>query len=160
MEAYQAGYLRAIAAAAGCIISRPEIDEGVDIGLTHRSSEHTVGDQVARLEVQMKSTSTGVFPPTSHVSARMTRKRHDELSVPNPTINKIVVILCMPADPKDWVLSEPEFLRMHHCAYWVNLAGSPAATAANPTVRAPISQVFDDVSLCEIMERIGKGGVA
>ncbi len=29
--------------------------------------------------------------------------------------------------------------------------------AQRPTVAAPLSQVFDDIALCKIMERVGKG---
>ena len=131
MEAYQAGYIRAVAAAAGCATQWPEIDEGVDVSLTHRSQQHSVGDQVARLDVQMKSTSAVLAADSSHVSARVSRKRYDEFAVPDPTIHKIVVILTMPADQENWLISGPEFLRMHNCAYWVNLAGSAIATATS-----------------------------
>ena len=101
MEVYQAGYVRAIAAAAGCVPSWMEIDEGVDLALTHRSPHHTVGDKVARLEVQMKATSATLTAGSTHVSARMKRERYNEFIVPNPTIHKIIVVLSMPLDPKN-----------------------------------------------------------
>lgn len=63
MESLQISYVCAVAAAAGCGIRSIEIDEGVDIVLTHISANHTaISDRVARLEIQMKATG-GLFLP-------------------------------------------------------------------------------------------------
>jgi hypothetical protein len=157
MEALQQSYVRAVAAAAGCVIDgKPEIDEGVDLTLRHTSKAHN-GDGVARLEVQLKATSAFVHKTTTCVSAPMTRDRFNYFATVDPSVNKIVVILSMPAQQQYWTYARPKGLTIHHCAYWVNLAGLSPVMTETTTVHAPLSQVFDDIALCDMMERIGRG---
>ena len=158
LEALERSYVGAIAAAAGCSVSVPEIDEGVDLELTHRSDSHAVRDHVARLEIQLKATTSARNVRQEHVSAQLEKDRFDYLATPDPSINKVVVIMAVPDHQAHWVFSREKALSIHHCAYWVNLAGRPPATTKTVTVRAPRSQVFDDLTLCEMMVRIGMEG--
>src|SRR5690606_15799009 len=117
------------------------------------SDTHSAADRTARLEVQLKATHNA--PNGEYASAKLSRKRYNEFSVANPMVPKIVVIMHMPSDPADWIIAKSKSLRIHHSGYWVNLAGSPHSSALNPTVRAPLAQRFDDLSLCMMMSRIG-----
>lgn len=157
MEAFQWGYLQSIAAAAGCILDSTSVDDGVDAMLRHKSEEHANAAKIARLELQLKATSRYVGSTADHISARVTKQRYDELIVPDPAVDLIVVILSMPAEQANWTISDHDHIRLHHCAYWVNLAGSPETTAAHPTISAPKTQPFNDVTLCHIMRTIGQG---
>ncbi|MEJ7634432.1 DUF4365 domain-containing protein [Aeromicrobium sp.] len=157
-EAFQDGFVRAVVAASGCVIAgRPEIDEGVDLNLTHRAEVHQ-GDGVARLEVQLKATSSPSRIGEEQVGAQIRRDRYDYFRVFDPTIAKIVVILALPSEMDGWVLSSHDELSLRHCAYWVNLAGSPDTDSKTVTIHAPKTNIFDDHSLCAMMERIGQGG--
>lgn len=160
MESLQAGYLRAVVAAAGCVVRGvAEIDEGVDMELTHTSSSHTaITDRVARLEIQMKATGVGLPSAGGTVQTSMSGQRYNYFETPDPSMHRIVVILAMPRDQAHWVFSRPKALSIHHCAYWVNLAGAGTSSAGSVTVQAPTTQPFDDVALCDMMERIGQGG--
>src|SRR5690242_15432502 len=103
MEHLQMSYVRAIAASAGCIVSKPEIDDGIDITLTHKADVH-LGDHIARLEVQLKATS--VFNnQNDYVTATMRRDRWEYYRTKDCTINKIVVIMLMPKDQNEWTLA-------------------------------------------------------
>jgi len=156
MEQLQLSYVRAIAASAGCIVSKPEIDDGIDLTLTHKVDIHQ-GDKVARLEVQLKATSD-YDEESKYVTATMRRDRWDYYRTPDCTINKIVVIMSMPKSQDEWTLAEHAGLSVRYCAYWVNLYRVEDSTAERPTVKAFKSNIFDDLALCEMMERIGQGG--
>lgn len=160
MQALQYGYLRSVAAANGCVVSGvPEIDEGTDILLSHTSVSHTaISDRIARLEIQMKATGGLPAPEAASVTATMLRDRYNLYETPDPSMHRVVVILAMPQDQADWVLSQPNALSVHHCAYWTNLAGEGPISNSSTTVHAPLTQPFDDIALCDMMERIGKGG--
>jgi hypothetical protein len=160
MEAFQESYVRAVGAAAGCVFAgRPDIDEGTDVAFTHRSTSHTaLGDNVARVEIQMKATGAAAPSGATHVSATMTRDRYNFYATSNPTVHRIVVIMVMPSSPAHWSSFQPNGLTLRHSAYWVNLAGVAPSQAKTPTVSAPVSQPFDDVAFCDMMERIGQGG--
>ncbi|MFE4591484.1 DUF4365 domain-containing protein [Streptomyces laurentii] len=55
METLQVGYLHAVAAAAGCSLSQPFPDNGIDWHLSHSAPGHTVDDEVT-IKVQLKCT--------------------------------------------------------------------------------------------------------
>lgn len=156
MEDHHRAQISAIAASAGCSTRNSSFDDGVDITLVHKVPEHLNGDHTALLDVQLKATTANLVAAAAGVSVQISRKRFDEFAVVNPSTHKIVVILVMPSDPQDWVRQEIDYLAVSTRAYWVNLAGK-ASTAHEPSVYAPLTQVFDDVSLCSMMERIGKG---
>jgi len=159
MEQLQTAYAKAVCAAAGCGTSMvpPTPDEGIDIVVTHRHESHTSNsEQTARLEIQMKSTSLPIA--NGLIEAKMSRERFDEFSIVNPELNRIVVIMSVPKNQAHWVFARPRSLTLHHCAYWVNLAGATSTAKGKVTIHAPISQDFDDLGLCDIMSRIGQGG--
>ncbi len=158
-EQLQLGYIGAIAAAAGCVLSTPFIDEGIDLTATHRSDAHTYpSDNVARLEIQLKATASFVGVESDHVSVTMRRDRWDYYRTFHNTLDKIVVILSLPEGPDGWTMADHDSLSIYHCAYWVNVANEPVSDLVRPIVKAPKTQIFDDVALCEIMQRIGQGG--
>jgi hypothetical protein len=158
MEQFEVGYIRAVAAAAGCLSADFSFDDGIDLFLNHKADSHNFPqDKVARLEVQLKSTHTSDDGSDS-VTSTMRRDRWEYFRTPVATIHKIVVIMSLPQSPEDWVTSGHESLSLHRCAYWVNLVDSPDSMAVRPTVQASKENIFDDVALCDIMERIGAGG--
>ncbi|MEV4266641.1 DUF4365 domain-containing protein [Kribbella sp. NPDC049584] len=157
MESFQEGYLRAVCASAGCVIARPEIDEGIDVNLTHRAESHLATDRVARLEIQLKATTTSNLS-SDFVKVRLRQDRYNYYAVSNPSVHKIVVGLAMPTDQAAWIASNHNALSVHYCAYWINLAGAGETSTEAKDVKIPKAQIFDDVALCDIMERIGQGG--
>lgn len=158
MEQFQLGYINAIAAAAGCnIAGTPSIDEGVDLILSHRSDSHLQTGAVY-LELQLKSTSQFADQNTNHVSSNMRDDRYREFISKNPSMDRIVVVMSLPSDPAEWLEATHDQLALRHCCYWVNLRGADPSSAARPTFRAPKANIFDDVALCGIMQRIGQGG--
>lgn len=157
MEEFQKSYLRAIAAASGCVVGTFEFDDGIDVQFNHKSEHHVqLTDRTARLELQLKATHVPMS--NGHISVKMTQQRFRYYRTENPTLHKLVVIMHVPSDPADWILATEESLSMHHCAYWINLVDYPDSPAENPTVSAPGTNIFDDAALCGIMKRIGEGG--
>lgn len=158
-EQFQIGYLRAVAAAAGCVVAGvPEVDEGEDIILTHRSARHQNGDKTAYLGVQLKATSQFIDSTLDYVESNMRWDRYDVFRSLNPSIPRIVIIMSLPENQADWITASHGFLAVRHCSYWVNLAGAPERRGERPKFRAPKTNVFDDAALCGIMERVGHGG--
>ena len=159
MESLQESYLRAVAASAGCVIvGRPEIDEGVDVMLSHTADGHQY-DHTAYLNIQMKSTSAFEGVNAQSISASISGKRWNYFCAPNPTIGKIIVIMSLPKDQAKWTEAAHEALTVRYCAYWVNIEGrTPVDENTTTKVTAPKSQIFNDIALCDMMERIGRGG--
>lgn len=158
MEELQVGYIRAVAASAGCLVGSLNIDDGVDVELRHKADCHThITDRVARLEVQLKATSRNMSD-SGYLTAKMNHERWEYFRTKDPTIDKIIVVMAIPGSQEHWTYARHKSLSIHYCGYWVNIAGVADTDAAEPTVKASQEQIFNDIALCDMMERIGQGG--
>jgi hypothetical protein len=161
MEQLQSAWVSAIAAAAGCIVwSTQVIDDGLDVLLEHKHPTHTASpERSVYLGVQLKATTSR--PSGGCLRTQVSRKRYREYAVKDPTRNVIVAILTMPTRQENWVFASERSLSLFGACYWVNLAGSAVPGGCDDdrlTISAPTSNVLDDVSLAQIMERVGVGG--
>lgn len=101
MEEYQSASFGAIAAAAGCVPSKPPIDEGVDYVVTHRSLVHPKG--VAVVWVQLKSTTRVLKADADHLTVQLSRQRYDQLREVDPTVDQILVLMSVPESRDNWI---------------------------------------------------------
>ncbi|KIE28389.1 hypothetical protein LK08_03295 [Streptomyces sp. MUSC 125] len=177
METLQVGYLHAVAAAAGCSLSQPFPDNGIDWHISHSAPGHTVDDEVT-IKVQLKATYQLAPKPSARLPSP---SRTDRTAAPPPglgrsfsftldndhlrklartpvSVHKILVVMLVPRSPDDWLRASHDRLDLRHCCYWINLAGHPVTGRHRTTVRIPTSRIFDDRALCEIMTRVGTGG--
>ncbi len=159
MEQLQVGYLHAVAATAGCSLSSPIPDRGIDWHIDHASSQHTVDSEVT-IKVALKSTfQVQALPPAPYFSFTLDNDHLEKLSGVAPTIHRLLVVMVVPRMMQHWVLSTGNFLQLRHCAYWVNLAGQAITGKDKTNVHVQTDHVFDDLALCEIMKTVGQGGV-
>lgn len=164
METLQVGYLHAVAAAAGCSLSQPFPDNGIDWHVSHSSPDHTVDDEVT-IKVQLKCTYQ--IPPrapgpaagaAAAFSFTLDNEHLAKLARTPVAVHKILVVMLVPRSRDDWLLAGHDRLDLRHCCYWINLAGHPVTGRRRTTVRVPTTRIFDDRALCEIMARVGVGG--
>ncbi len=177
METLQVGYLHAVAAAAGCSLSQPFPDNGIDWHVSHSAPGHTVDDEVT-IKVQLKatyqlapnpparrppppSTERGA-PPPGHTgrffSFTLDNDHLAKLARTPVSVHKILVVMIVPRSQDQWLRAGHDRLDLRHCCYWTNLAGHPITGRRRTTVRIPTARIFDDRALCEIMTRVGTGG--
>ena len=157
METLQVGYLHAVAAAAGCALSSPFPDNGIDWHVSHGSTAHTEDDE-ATVKVQLKCTYQ--IAPTQagpYFSFTLDNDHLRKLAHARVAVHKILVVMLVPREVDRWLLAEPDRLEVRHCCYWVNLAGHAVTGKRRTNVRIPTEQVFDDRALCAIMARVGAG---
>ncbi|MCB5182612.1 DUF4365 domain-containing protein [Streptomyces antimicrobicus] len=158
METLQVGYLHAVAAAAGCSLSQPFPDNGIDWHVSHGAATHAVDDEVT-LKVQLKATYQVPARPAGPSFAFTLDNEHLVKLARTPVlVPKILVVMLVPRDRAAWISAGHDQLDLRHCCYWTNLAGHPVTGRRRTTVRIPTSRIFDDRALCEIMTRVGSGG--
>jgi Domain of unknown function (DUF4365) len=152
--------LFAIAAAAGCAATLIKTDEGIDVLLTHKSESHTaLSDRLARLEIQLKSTSSPKYLKEEFIAIPVENKIYDDYRiVPRGGPHRIFVFMEVPKEQRAWITADSIKVSIFHAMYWVNIAGHPTMESKSITIKAPRSQLLTPESLSVIMERIGKGG--
>ncbi|GAA3397651.1 DUF4365 domain-containing protein [Streptomyces roseoviridis] len=175
METLQVGYLHAVAAAAGCSLSQPFPDNGIDWHVSHSAPGHTIDDEVT-IKVQLKCTyqipprspeadsgpgsrpGSRAGPGSGAFSFTLDNEHLVKLARTPVAVHKILVVMLVPRDREDWLRAGHDRLDLRHCCYWINLAGHPVTGRRRTTVRIPTTRIFDDRALCEIMARVGEGG--
>jgi hypothetical protein len=156
MELFQRSIVEATAAAAGCNVSSPAIDNGVDVDITHELP----GEDDVMVRVQLKAVTAGWNAGRTAISAKLGRKRYEQMRRVAPRLRRILVAMDLPSSQADWIKQRSPYLIAKHGCYWINLDGAPAFTGNGDDITVPIpaSNVFDDVALCHMMARIRAGG--
>jgi Domain of unknown function (DUF4365) len=155
-------YLHAVAAATGigCSVADRHLDNaGVDAMVCARDqfAEDSVLTDIT-LHVQLKATSqqptirNGKF---SYVLDDV--KQYDKLRRVSTVPYRILVVLFLPEDAREWLQHTEEVLLLKRCAYWVSLRGAPETTnTSSITIYIPVAQIFSPEGLQQLMVRISK----
>ncbi|KRV50339.1 hypothetical protein AQ490_14670 [Wenjunlia vitaminophila] len=158
METLQTAHLHAVAAAAGCTLSRPYSATGTDWYLSRDSLGPAVEDEVT---IRVRLTHAHQFPlPPRGPSFTLTLD-NDELAALARTpvsVPRILVVMIAPLSRGRWLRAGRDRLELRHCCYWVNLAGHAVTGRLRTQVRISTARIFDDRALAEIMARVGAGG--
>ena len=105
METLQVGYLHAVAAAAGCSLSQPFPDNGIDWHVSHGAAGHTVDDEVT-IKVQLKCTyQIAPHPPGPTFSFTLDNAHLVKLARTPVSVHKILVVMLVPRSQDDWLRS-------------------------------------------------------
>ncbi len=162
MEDISEAYVRAVAAQAGYTVERKARDnDGVDVSVECKGkpcAESLLASP--KLDIQLKSTySEDKFKHDANGDIVFTLevKNYRHLINTQRYIPIILVVLHMPQDENSWIVHTPDHLKVHKCAYWVNLQGledTPNTTSINIVI--PKTQFFDPQSLRTLMIKISK----
>ncbi|MCB9567807.1 MAG: DUF4365 domain-containing protein [Myxococcales bacterium] len=149
-EEFSKAYVQAIAAACGFTVGTWSQDHGC-IDVTLRSPEK------ASIDLQLKASSRENIAHGGHLSVQVERTHYDQMRAERVSQPHYLVLLWMPKDEDAWLSQSQEELVLRKCAYYVLMTGKPPATADDPTVQVPLSQVFTAQALKSIMEASYRG---
>jgi hypothetical protein len=142
---------RAIAAAAGYTTSVPEIDrDSVDITFD------AGGQARPRIDAQVKAT-INLVKSGENYGFPLKLKNYNDLRIAT-MVPRILIVLRMPREERDWIKVSIEELILRHSAYWVSLRGkAESKNEESVTVHLPVGNVFDVQGLKMLMQaaRIG-----
>ena len=151
-EQFSIAYVRAVAAAAGVNVSRPEVDDdSVDIRFSKRSIAGTAVPPM--LEAQLKCTSTYV-PDGGIIRFPLRLKNYNELRGQH-FIPRVLVVIIVPEQIGDWLAQNEEQMLIRKCGYWVSLEDMPETNnVASVTINLPSAQRF---SIGDLRSLLGRG---
>lgn len=149
-------YLHAVASRAGmgCKVgSRHDDNAGIDAEITAWAPFPNGGFlKEVDLKVQLKATTQPATIVGDYFSYSLAGiGRYDDLRCEAVSSPRILVVLYLPQESKEWLAHSEEELLLRKCAYWVSLRGAEASTNKTAqTVYLPKSQKFDVESLKNI----------
>ena len=150
-------YVHAVAASAGytCQVEIVD-DDSVDVvigatGYVH----HQAVLRSPRLAVQLKATST-LRPGAKYLTFPLKLKNYQDLRGRNH-IPRILLVLVLPENPREWIETSEECMISRRCAYWASLLGMPERdNVSSVSVRLPRLQRFDVEQLQGLMQRVSR----
>ena len=153
-EALSRAYAQAVAARAGYVTAVYDLDrDGVDLRI------QAGGAMRPALELQLKATINLGQLHDGHFRFPLNRRNYDLLRGQTQT-PRLLVVLDLPRDHREWMTITVDELVLRRCAYWLNLKGFEATeNRRSVTVRIPSGNLFDVDGLRALMEQSREGSV-
>ena len=150
-EQFSLSYIRAIAAHAGFHVNESIVDrDSVDGFLISDFGRRP------RIEFQAKAT-TRLLPRRGILNFPLPVKNYNDLRA-DTLAPRILIILLMPQEERQWVNQTDHELCLRHCAYWMSLEGlSDRPNSSSVTVQVPTANVFSSEQLADLMQKAEEG---
>ncbi|MXZ24680.1 MAG: DUF4365 domain-containing protein [Caldilineaceae bacterium SB0665_bin_21] len=153
MEQRSLAVIRAVAADAGYLVDRPEVDEDSVDGVLRADFGRR-----PRIEFQAKSTSRDIRKGDS-LHYPLPIKNYNELRLDECWLPRILIVVLMPSVTEPWLSQSEDKLCLDSSAYWLSLAGMPqVSNTSTVTVYVPTANGFDREQLDALMVRAEEGG--
>lgn len=156
-EELSKAYVHAVAARCGFAVGSWSQDQScidVTIAAAGILGSGTLADP--KLDLQLKCTSDSYAVKEDHVAWSLERAHYEKLRARAST-PKILVVLVLPSQEREWVEHTPESLIVRRCAFWCSPDAWPAIDTGSKLVHLPLANVFSPRWLSEAMERISRG---
>lgn len=153
-EALSRVYAQAVAARAGYITASPDLDrDGIDLRI------HAGGAMRPALDLQLKATVNLGEPKDGCFHFALKRRNYNLLRIETQT-PRLLVVLDLPKDERQWMTITENELILKHRAYWLNLKGyEETVNRSSVTVRIPRENLFDVEALQTLMGQSRKGRI-
>lgn len=157
-ELFSIAYIRAIAAVAGCKVTKPDPpdDDSVDL---HIGGYFEAGMKIQpNLDVQMKCTGNDLYLNDANIPFDLKQKNYNDLCPTHFQVPRILVVVIVPTDFQQWLDHSEEELRLRYCGYWHNLRGEPSTPQRQKRVYLSRTNVLNAETLGNLMKQIGETG--
>ena len=147
-------YARAVAARTGYVTADYDMDrDGVDLRI------QAGGGMRPALDLQLKATVNLGQPHDGHFRFPLNRRNYDLLRIDTQT-PRLLMVLDLPSDKREWMTMTENELVLRRCAYWLNLKGyDETENRRSVTVRIPSDNLFNVNGLRALMEQSREGSI-
>lgn len=158
-EGLSRAYVQAVAARAGVNLAMPLNDYGVD-GAFRKviRSHHRLFESGLALDYQLKATTRWQLE-REHVVYDLAAKTYNDL-VLRPVTSAfplLLLLVCLPADPVQWLECSEQQLLLRGGCYWTFVTGSVTKNARTVRIRLPRQQQFTPAAITDLLERGERG---
>jgi hypothetical protein len=154
-EALSRAYVQAVAAGAGYVVATMDFDrDGIDVEIKAGGAMRpSIGLQL-KATINLGGSADGVF------RFPLKRRNYDLLRFPTQ-VPRLLVVLDLPRDEKEWLEVTAENLVLRRSAFWASLAGAPETDNETAiTVSIASDHRLDTHSLRVLMEQSRTGTIA
>jgi len=144
-EQLSEAYVRAVVGRAGCCLSMPVKDFGVDgtiCSLDIRGSK--IRQSPYSVDYQLKSTVNWQLVDNNHIAYDLKSKNYNDLvgrSADDPSM--ILILFCLPDDTGSWLQVSSSSLVIQECCYWVRLDGGKIREDTTKRIHVPKNNILN-----------------
>ena len=153
-------YVEAVAAKAGVNLAIRQRDYGIDG--TFRPVQILNRRRIESgfpLDYQLKSTINFQLMDDV-VKYDLEAKTFNDLVQRHQTtgaIPMVLILLCLPQDPSEWLSMDEQQMELRHCCYWKMLRGAETTNTSSVRIEIPREQRFDPSSLTRLLHLCEEG---
>jgi len=159
-EALSQAYVHAVAARAGANVSTRVYDYGIDgsfheiININGRRMESGI-----TIHCQLKASKNWTLDNTNIIYDLEAKTYNDLIIMKGKQhIPCVLILLCLPQNPDEWLEMCEEYLQLRKCCYWIHVkANTPTSNRRKVRISIPRNQRFTPDALITLFNQI-KGG--
>jgi len=158
-EALSRAYIHAVTGKLGLNCLFYNFDYGIDVTVSSLFRyEGRIEESGFKLDIQAKS-SINATVKDDYVHYALEVRAYDMLRRIECGCPRILVLLLLPEDEKEWLDQNEERLILRKCAYWASLKGRGELdkNQTRVTIRIPRVNLFTVEGLREIMIKVERG---
>lgn len=143
-------YIRTIAAKCACSLEETKVDrDSIDCVVKYNKGKGPYTSP--ELHIQAKATSVAKVSKSHLIFPKFSQKNYNDLRkmTHHP---RILVVLALPHQDKDFVKWSSYRTSIKRCAYWLSLKEYPDITTKTTTLKIPIQNCFSPNVLMKMLE--------
>lgn len=147
-EQISRAYVRSVVFNAGCNVSFPEIDLGIDGTI----EAPRIG--MSRVDFQLKSTTRQLELRDGNILYDLRVENYNQLIVSDDA-PRVLILYLMPNEREEWVSQSESELCLRKCAYWKSLMGMDLSrNESTQRVEVPLTNIFSSDGLSDMFNQL------
>jgi hypothetical protein len=161
-EGLSRAYVQATAARAGVNIGNTYLDYGIDgtfCRIQVRGKRRF--DSGFKIDYQLKA-STNWKLEDDHIVYDLEAKTYNDIvnrSEEGRAVPLILILLCLPKNSSEWLMSSEDHLLMRKCCYWTTLNGTQTTNVGTIRIRIPRGQLLTPDALNVLLTQVERGSL-
>ncbi|PIP54811.1 MAG: hypothetical protein COX07_03260 [Bacteroidetes bacterium CG23_combo_of_CG06-09_8_20_14_all_32_9] len=152
-------YVMAVAGRNGFATQiRHRDSDSVDLMIINKGKPNPACTKIeGQINIQMKATVNWRDNADNTISYDLNKKNYNDLRETEIVVPRILVVLCLPNNEKDWLSISIDELTLKKCAFWFSLKNMPdSGNTSSVILRIPKANLFSQQTLLDLMIKMQK----
>lgn len=147
-EQLSLAYVRSVIFDAGCNLSFPAVDLGID------GTIEAPRGGMSKVDFQLKSTTRQLELRDGNILYDLRVENYNQLIVSDDA-PRVLILYLMPNEREEWISQSESELCMRKCAYWASLMEMPLSrNNSTQRVELPLTNIFSPDGLSDMFNQL------
>lgn len=147
-EQLSLAYVRSVIFDAGCNLSFPAVDLGID------GTIEAPRNGMNKVDFQVKSTTRQLELRNGNILYDLRVENYNQLIVSDDA-PRVLILYVMPNEREEWISQSENELCLRKCAYWQSLMEMPLSrSASTQRVEVPLTNIFSSDGLSDMFNQL------